>query len=54
MALAGDPVHPLGPHRDAALFAGVALEQRKIEFAALEVAPQIDALLGADVEPQAG
>ena len=41
MALAGDPVHPLRPHRDAALFAGVALEQRQIEFAAFEVAFQI-------------
>ena len=52
MALAGDPVHPLRPHRDAALFAGGALEQRQIEVAAFEVALQIDALIGADVEPQ--
>ena len=38
MALAGDPVHPLGPYRDAALFAGRALEQRQIKFAAFEIA----------------
>ena len=52
MALAGHPVRPLRPHRDAALLAGVALEQRKIEIAAFEIAFQIDALVGADVEPQ--
>ena len=54
MALAGDPVHPLGPNRDGALFAGGALEQRQIEFAAFEIAPQISALIGAHVEPQPG
>ncbi len=51
-ALAGDPMHALRPHRDAAFFAGRALEQRQIEFAAFEVALQIGALIGADIEPQ--
>src|ERR1700730_3821895 len=53
MALAGDPVHPLRPHRDAALFSGVPLEQLQIEFAAFEVAPQKSALVRPHVEPQA-
>jgi hypothetical protein len=39
---------------DAALFAGVALEQREVEIAALEVALEIHALVGADVHPQLG
>ena len=30
-----------------------ALEQREVEVAALQIAPQVDALVGADVEPQA-
>src|ERR1700737_3782856 len=53
MALAGDPVHALRPHRDAALFAGVALEQRQIEVAAFEIAPQKSALVRPHVEPHA-
>ena len=53
MALAGDPMHPLRPHRDAAFLAGVALEQRQIELAAFEIALEIHALVGAHVEPQA-
>ncbi len=54
VALAGDPVHALRPHRDAAFFAGRALEQRQIEIAAFELAPEIGALIGADIEPQGG
>ncbi len=47
-------MHSLRPHRDAAFFAGIALEQREIEVAALEISPQINALVGAHVQPQAG
>jgi hypothetical protein len=54
MGLAGHPVHALRPHRDAALFAGGALEQRQIEFAAFEIVFQNGALVGPHVEPQAG
>ena len=52
MALARDPMHALGPGGDAALFAGVALEQREVELAAFELALQIEALVGAHIEPQ--
>ena len=53
MALAGDPMHALRPARDAAFFVGAALEQRQIEFAAFEVAAQINALIRPHIEPQA-
>src|SRR3954453_17907137 len=46
------PMHPLRPHRDAALLAGCALEQRQVEVAAFEIALQRRALVGACVEPQ--
>src|SRR5579871_674641 len=52
MLLAGDPVHAFRPHRDAALLADGALEQREIKLAAIEVALEVEALVGADVEPQ--
>ena len=54
MAFAGDPVHALRPHRDAALFPRGALEQCEIKFAAFEFPLEVGALVGADVEPQTG
>ena len=51
-ALAGDPMHALGPHRDADFFAGGALEQRQIEFAAFEIAPA-DKCFGRSGRPSA-
>ena len=54
MGFAGHPVHALRPHRDAAFFAGRALEQRQINLAAFEVALEVGALVGTHVEPQAG
>src|SRR6187402_3948661 len=53
MALAGDPVHPLRPHRDRALRASLALEQCEIELAAIEIAGEVLALVGAYIEAQA-
>ena len=53
MGFAGDPVHALGPRRDAALLAGVALEQREVELAAFQIAPENQALVGSHVKPQA-
>ena len=54
MDFAGDPLHPFRPRGDAAAFAGAALDQRQVELAAVEIAAQMHALVGADVEPQAG
>ena len=52
-ALLVPPVHAFGPHGDAALLAGVVLEQRQIEIAAFDVAGAAKCLVCADVEPQA-
>src|SRR5439155_1273775 len=52
LALAGDPMYALRPYRNAAFLAGCTFEQREIEFAALELALQVGALVGAHVEPQ--
>jgi hypothetical protein len=54
MALAGDPVHALRPHRNAAVFPRWPLEQGEIEFAAFELALEVGTFIGAHVEPQAG
>jgi hypothetical protein len=47
-------VNALRPHRDAALFSGVAFDQREIDIAAIEIAAQIGALIRAHVESKSG
>src|SRR5262245_3950277 len=54
MLAAGYPAQLLGPRRDAAALAGIALEEREIELAALERAPHLDTQAAADVETQPG
>jgi hypothetical protein len=43
----------LRPHCDAALLAGLTLDQRRIEIAALEIAAQSHDEIASYVEPQA-
>src|SRR4051794_24504893 len=52
MLAAGDPMQTLGPGRDPAAFAKVALEQRQVEFTTLDRAPGLHAQPAAYVEAQ--
>jgi hypothetical protein len=52
MMLADNPGKTLGPSMDAAAFTRVALDDRKVELAALELSSQIHAQIAVHVEPQ--
>jgi hypothetical protein len=45
-------VKVLGPDSHRAGPAGIAFHEREIEFAAFEIAAQLDAQITADVEPE--